>query len=157
MAIFLTGVTLGVALVILLFCPPVSEVDAGGMAVEVEPSHQYSITYCCHVTDGSRGAAWQNGIWHGSVYEAEGCYWIPLCRKKWHPLTFIACRTFMETKQWKWAQWGGGDSDSGSSLLVQLFMSVACRLLFISGRNAVLMVVTVLQNSVLWLRVCSIK
>jgi len=27
--------------------------------------------------------------------------------KKWHPLTFIdACWTFMETKQWMWAQWG---------------------------------------------------
>ena len=29
--------------------------------------------------------------------------------KKWHPLTFIdACWTFVETKQWMWAQWGGG-------------------------------------------------
>jgi len=26
------------------------------MAVEVEPSHQYSVTCCCHMTDGSRGA-----------------------------------------------------------------------------------------------------
>jgi len=33
-----------------------SEVDIGGMAVEVELSHQYSITSCCCVTDGSRGA-----------------------------------------------------------------------------------------------------
>jgi len=30
-----------------------------------------------------------NGIWHGSTYEAKVCYWIPPCRKKWHPLTFI--------------------------------------------------------------------
>jgi len=30
-------------------------VDVGGMAVEVEPSHQYPITCCCCVTDGSRG------------------------------------------------------------------------------------------------------
>ena len=30
-----------------------SEVDVGGMAVEVEPSQQYSFTFCCHVTDGS--------------------------------------------------------------------------------------------------------
>jgi len=35
---------------ILLFWPTMSEVDVGGMAVEGEPSHQYS------VTDGSRGA-----------------------------------------------------------------------------------------------------
>jgi len=33
-----------------------SEVDVGGMAVEVELSHQYPITCCCRVADGSRGA-----------------------------------------------------------------------------------------------------
>jgi len=33
-----------------------SEADIGGMAVEVEPYHQYSIIFSCHVTDGSRGA-----------------------------------------------------------------------------------------------------
>jgi len=32
------------------------KVIVGGMAVEAEPSHQYSITFCCHVTDGSKGA-----------------------------------------------------------------------------------------------------
>jgi len=33
-----------------------SEADVGNMAVEVESSLQYSVTLCCHVTDGSRGA-----------------------------------------------------------------------------------------------------
>jgi len=33
-----------------------SEADGGGMAGEVEPSHQYSVTFSCSVTDGSRGA-----------------------------------------------------------------------------------------------------
>jgi len=37
--------------------PTVSESDVGGMAAEVEPSHQYSITCCCHTTDSSRRAA----------------------------------------------------------------------------------------------------
>jgi len=37
------------------------EADADGMTVEVEPSHQYSIKFCCRVTDVSRGAVWQNG------------------------------------------------------------------------------------------------
>lgn len=32
-----------------------SEADVGGMAVEGEPFQQYSITYCCHVTDGRKG------------------------------------------------------------------------------------------------------
>lgn len=33
-----------------------SEADAGGIAVEVETSHQYSITLFSCVTDGSRQA-----------------------------------------------------------------------------------------------------
>ena len=38
----------------LLSWPTMSEADVGGMAVEVEPSHQYPITFCCCVADGSR-------------------------------------------------------------------------------------------------------
>ena len=41
---------------ILLCWPMTSKTDVGGMAVEVEPSHQYSITCCCCATDGSRDA-----------------------------------------------------------------------------------------------------
>ena len=37
-------------------------------------SHQYSVTFCSCVTDGSRGAVWQNGVRHGSAYEAKVCY-----------------------------------------------------------------------------------
>jgi len=36
--------------------PMMSEADAGGMAVEVEPSRQYSIMFFCCATDSSRGA-----------------------------------------------------------------------------------------------------
>jgi len=85
--------------------------DISGIAIEVEPSHRYSVTFCCCVTDGSRGAVWQNGVWRGSTCqalpcEAKMCHWIPPCRKKWHPLTFIsACWMFMDTKQWMWTQW----------------------------------------------------
>jgi len=35
---------------ILLHWPVTSGVDVGGMAVEVEPSHQYSISFCCCMT-----------------------------------------------------------------------------------------------------------
>ena len=66
-----------------------SEADVGSMTVEVEPSHQYSIIFCCHVTDGSREAVWQNGVLHGSMYGAKGCHWNPPCTKNythWHPL-----------------------------------------------------------------------
>ena len=49
------------------------------------------------------------------------------------------------------------DNDSGSPLLVQIFMSMAYRILFIAGENARLLVVTVFQNSTLKRRICSIK
>ena len=41
---------------ILLCLPITSETDAGDMTLEVELSHQYSSTFCCHVTDGSKRA-----------------------------------------------------------------------------------------------------
>lgn len=37
---------------ILLHWPTTSEANFGDMAVEVEPSRQYSTTFCCHMTDG---------------------------------------------------------------------------------------------------------
>ena len=85
-----------------------SEADVWGIAAEVEPSHQYFITCCRHVTVASRGAVWQNGIWSESAHEARVCHWIPPCGKKMHSLAFInACWMLIETKQWMWAQWGG--------------------------------------------------
>ena len=50
------------------------------------------MTCCCSVTGGSRGAVWQNGVWHGSAYEAKGCHWIPPCRKNgthWYSLILV--------------------------------------------------------------------
>lgn len=41
---------------ILLVWSMMSEAGVGGMAVEAEPSHQYSVTSHCPVTDGRRGA-----------------------------------------------------------------------------------------------------
>ena len=110
------------------------QVGVGGMAVGAEPSHQYSITCCCHVADGSRGALWHDGVWHGSACGAKVCHWIPSCGKSgthWHSWMLTECLR-------RWAQWGGE-----LLLLVQIFMSAACRLLFIAGANAQLMVVTV--------------
>ena len=50
-----------------------------------------------------------------------------------------------------------GNSDSGSAQVLQIFVSAACKLLFIACENAELMVVSKLKNSVLYLRICSIK
>ena len=41
---------------ILLCWPTTSEADVGGMAVEVDPSRQYSVEFFCRATDDSRGA-----------------------------------------------------------------------------------------------------
>lgn len=37
-----------------------SQVVVSGMAVEVEPSCQYSITFCCCAMNGNRGEVWQS-------------------------------------------------------------------------------------------------
>jgi len=50
-----TTATLKVMPPILLCWPMTSEEDVGGMTVEGKPSQQYSITFCCHVTDSRRG------------------------------------------------------------------------------------------------------
>lgn len=41
-----------------------SHAAAGGIAVQAEPSHQYSFTSGCCATRGSRGVVWHTGIWH---------------------------------------------------------------------------------------------
>jgi len=54
-----------------------SEADIGAMAVEVEPSHQNSVTFCCHATNGSRGAVWQKQRCVTEFLHAEknGIHW----------------------------------------------------------------------------------
>ena len=66
----------------LLCWPTTSEADVGGIAVKADPSRQYSVKFCCR---DSRGAVWQNGVWHGSACEAKVCNWIPPCGKKIAP------------------------------------------------------------------------
>ena len=78
-----------------------SKTNAGGVTVEGKPSHQYSITFCCCATGGSREAVWQNVICCGSACEEKVCHSM---QKKLHLLTFIStCWTVMDRM---WAQWG---------------------------------------------------
>jgi hypothetical protein len=51
-----TRVSLKLMPPILLCWPMTSEADVGDMAVDFEPSRLYSIKFCCHVKDDSRGA-----------------------------------------------------------------------------------------------------
>jgi len=73
------------------FLTPVISINfSGDITVQVEPSWHYPITCCCHVTDGSRGAFWQSGSWHGCTDEVKVSHWTPPCGKNWihwHSLT----------------------------------------------------------------------
>jgi len=93
---------------ILLWWPTISEVDNVGMAVEVEPSHQYSVTFRCHETWQQRGSLTKWCL----TWKRIGNKWVSLnssMHKKWHPLTFTdACWMLIETNQWMWMQWGRG-------------------------------------------------
>ena len=123
-----------------------SEVDVGGTTVETEPFHQNSITFCCWMTDGSRGAVWQNSVWYGSAYETKVCHWIRPCRKKSHILlNFCGDQTvdFNTVKRWVVCFNHG---NSGSPPPVHNFTSAEFRLLLISGKTAQLMMVTVLKK-----------
>ena len=130
--------------------------EIGGMAVEAELSFQYSLTFCCCATVGSRGAVWQNGVCHGSAYEAKQWNWIPPCGKngtRWHSLTLGEClwrpNHGCEHSEELTICFSSGHRESKSPSLVQIFMSRACMLLFITVINAQLMEVTMLKNSVL--------
>ena len=144
---------------ILLHRPMILEADVVGMAVKVEPSHQYSITSCCCVTDGSRGTVWQNGIWHGSAYEAKMCHWIPPCGENgihchyWHLLNISGdLRVDVSTVR----QWVVCFSSGNSNVQDSLHSRQSCRFLWVQyagpcyslAKIYKIMVVTVLQNSV---------
>ena len=86
------------------------DADVGGMVEKVEPSYQYSITFCCHVTDGNRGAVWQKRCLTWKFTWSKGVPLNSSVKKKNAPIDIHWCllnRT-VETKQWMWAQWGSG-------------------------------------------------
>jgi len=130
--------------------PTASDADVGGTAVEVEPSLQYSVTWCCQVTDGSRGALWQNGVWHESVDEAKVCEFlhaenIAFSDIHWCLLNVYGDQTVdVSTASWWLVHFSSGDSDTGLPLLVQTLTSIACRQ--IPGRYAKLMAATMLRK-----------
>ena len=127
----------GLTLIPLRICTSNFNQAGMGAASKVTPP----ITYIHNI----RGKCWWYG-WRGMSLNSS-------MRKKWHSLTFTnTCWTFMETKQWMWAQWWGGWCISAVTVRVghlhwpQTVTSVACRYIFIS---AYLMVVAMMKNSVL--------
>jgi len=51
-------------------------------------------------------------------------------------------------RQWV-VSFSSSNSDSVSPLLLQIFMRIACKLLYIAGENAQLMVISMLKKTVL--------
>lgn len=118
----------------LLCLSTMSEVDVGKMTVEVDPSWQYSIIFCCCVTESSRKVVWQNYVWYGSAYGAMVWNLIPSCGKNgtcWQWL-MLAVRLWRPKSGCEHNEAVGGNSDgsdSGSPPLVQVVASVCQRLM----------------------------
>ena len=87
-----------------IILPPTSEMDVGGMAVEIETSHQYPTLLPC-------GRWQQRGNlteWHltWKCVWSKGVSMNSSVEEKCHPQTFSdTCWMFMKTKQWMCAQW----------------------------------------------------
>ena len=78
-------------------------------------------------------------------------------KKKLHRLTLIdVLNIYVNTVRWWVVCFSSGDNDSGSPPLVHIFMSLECGLLFNAGKNAQLIMVTVLKNNVFYLRIYQI-
>ena len=135
--------------------------------LEVKPSHQYSITFCCFGTGGSRGAVWQNGVRHESTWEVKVCHWIPPWRKNgthWHSMMLAkrlwgpnsACEhsemmggAFQQLQQWKTSQ----VTDSHPYVFEHSMQTFLYRLLKCIANS----VNHIEKNSILLLRICSIQ
>ena len=76
----------------------------------LDQAHPNPITFCCHVTDGSRAAVWQNGVWYGSEYEAKVWNSIAPCRKSCayqHSLMLAEC-LWKPHNRWEHSEAGHG-------------------------------------------------
>jgi len=111
---------------ILLFWPTVStEADVVAWQQRLNLPTNIPFVFCCHVTDGSRGEAWQSYVWYGSVYQAKVCHWITPCGKNgtnWHSL-MLAEHSWRPNSGWEhsevvsgalqqWWQWQHATSAS---------------------------------------------
>ena len=104
-----------------------NRMEYGGKVQLLLPHHQNPITCCCCVTDGSRGAVWQNAVWHGTGYEAKTRHWIPPCRNSgthqyssmitaclWRPNSgcehsAMVGGAFQQWQLWQWVSFTGTD------------------------------------------------
>jgi len=102
------------------------------MAVQAEPSYQYSFTCWCCVTDGSRGAVWQHDIWHEvHTKQMHGIKFLHAenvapTNFHWLLLSIYGDQTMDVSRVRQWLA-HLGSSDSRSHLLVQISATAACK------------------------------
>ena len=149
---------------VLLGWPITSEADVSGMAVEVELSHQYSVSFCCHVTDGSRGAIWPTWKCRWSKGVTLNSSMWKKTSSHWHSSTFsedfwrlnsgcedsaVVGGVFQHWWQWQWVTSVGADCYN-HSMQALLHLWWKCT----TGAQLVTMLK---KNSVLQLRIFSIR
>ena len=111
-----------------------SEADIGAMAVEVEPSHQNSVTFCCHATNGSRGTVWQKQRCATEFLHAEKTVSTDV---HLHLLNIYGDQTVNVSTVRQWVvRFSSGSRDSGSPPLVQILTNTTYKALFITEKNA---------------------
>ena len=121
---------------ILLCWPMASEADVGDMAVEVEPSHQYSVLYFFAVWQMAAEGQSDKTASNMEVCMKQRCEFLHV--EKMAPIDIHWClmnvywgKTVDVNTVREWVvHLSSGDSDNGSPLLVQILMSVARRLIF---------------------------
>ena len=148
-----------------IYWPTVSEVYIGGMAVEAEPpthillhvvamwqmaAEGQSDTMTSDMEVCVKQSCVTEFLLHAETVASTDVHWCFLNTCGDQPVDVSTVRQWM-------VHFSSNGSNSGSPLLVQICLSAACRLLFIAGKNAQLMVVVMLKNSVLQLRMCFIE
>ena len=140
--------TLKVMPPILLYWPIVSEMKVVGMAIDVEASHQYSVTFCCPSTDGRRNSLtkwyltrkckWCKGV---SFPHRTSCtHWhsFTLAECLWRSNNGCECTEVVRDAFQQWRQ--KRERQAMFQIVMPIFTSMACRLLFIFSKNAQVMV-----------------
>ena len=125
----------------MLSCWPTTEADSGDTAVEIEPSHQYSMLLLYDRWQQKDSATnwcltWKH-VWSKEV-SMNSSIW-----KKMAPTDIYQCllsasgaqTADMSTVRQRVVHFSSGNSNSGSPSPVQIITCRACRLLFTVGKN----------------------
>jgi len=113
------------------WCPTTSEADVGGMAVEVELSHHYSIAFVAMWQTAAEDQSDKMARDMGERMYVTEFFHVEKNGTHWHSLALAAHFWRANSGCEHSEAVGGSSSDSGLPPLVQIFRSMACRLLFI--------------------------